>query len=120
MGTLILQDGTVLKGKSFGAIGGFEGEIVDNALKDVGINIFLKNEMASDPNPNVQSYAERQSNKSGHDNTRVSLCDGPFLNKRQFVQIILSDQHIWGLWKKNVFVKIDCWNFERYARIYLN
>ncbi len=30
MGTLILQDGTVLKGKSFGAIGGFEGEIVFN------------------------------------------------------------------------------------------
>ncbi len=30
MGTLILQDSTVLKGSSFGAIGGFEGEIVFN------------------------------------------------------------------------------------------
>ena len=30
MGTLILQDGTVLKGESFGAIGGYEGEIVFN------------------------------------------------------------------------------------------
>lgn len=30
MGTLILQDGTVLKGISFGAIGGYEGEIVFN------------------------------------------------------------------------------------------
>lgn len=69
---------------------GFEGEIVDNALKDVGINIFLKNEMASEPNPNVQSYAERQSNKSGHDNTRFSLCDGPFLNKRQFVLAVVT------------------------------
>ena len=30
MATLILQDGTVLKGKSFGAIGGVEGEVVFN------------------------------------------------------------------------------------------
>lgn len=30
MGTLILQDGTVIKGDSFGAIGGWEGEIVFN------------------------------------------------------------------------------------------
>ncbi len=30
MGTLILQDGTVLKGRSFGADGGIEGEIVFN------------------------------------------------------------------------------------------
>ena len=28
MGTLILQDGTVLQGNSFGAIGGYEGEVV--------------------------------------------------------------------------------------------
>ncbi len=28
MGTLILQDGTVIKGESFGAIGGYEGEVV--------------------------------------------------------------------------------------------
>ena len=30
MGTLILQDGTIIKGNSFGALGGFEGEIVFN------------------------------------------------------------------------------------------
>ena len=30
MGTLILQDGTVIKGTSFGALGGYEGEIVFN------------------------------------------------------------------------------------------
>lgn len=30
MGTLILQDGTVIKGDSFGAIGGYEGEVVFN------------------------------------------------------------------------------------------
>ena len=30
MGTLILQDGTVIKGESFGALGGYEGEIVFN------------------------------------------------------------------------------------------
>ncbi len=30
MGTLILQDGTVLKGESFGALGGLDGEIVFN------------------------------------------------------------------------------------------
>lgn len=30
MGTLILQDGTVIKGHSFGAIGGWEGEVVFN------------------------------------------------------------------------------------------
>jgi len=30
MGTLILQDGTVIKGDSFGALGGWEGEIVFN------------------------------------------------------------------------------------------
>ena len=30
MGTLILQDGSVIKGNSFGAIGGWEGEIVFN------------------------------------------------------------------------------------------
>jgi len=31
MGTLILQDGTVIKGDSFGAIGGYEGEVVFNS-----------------------------------------------------------------------------------------
>ena len=30
MGTLILQDGTVIKGTSFGSLGGYEGEIVFN------------------------------------------------------------------------------------------
>ena len=30
MGTLILQDGTVVSGESFGAIGGYEGEVVFN------------------------------------------------------------------------------------------
>ena len=30
MGTLILQDGTIIKGDSFGAIGGYEGEVVFN------------------------------------------------------------------------------------------
>lgn len=30
MGTLILQDGTVIKGQSFGALGGYEGEVVFN------------------------------------------------------------------------------------------
>ncbi len=30
MGTLILEDGTIIKGDSFGAIGGWEGEIVFN------------------------------------------------------------------------------------------
>ena len=30
MGTLILQDGTVIKGASFGAFGGCEGEVVFN------------------------------------------------------------------------------------------
>ena len=30
MGTLILQDGTVIKGKSFGAVGGYCGEVVFN------------------------------------------------------------------------------------------
>ncbi len=30
MGTLILQDGSVFKGKTFGALGGYEGEIVFN------------------------------------------------------------------------------------------
>ncbi len=32
MGTLILQDGTVLRGDSFGSIGGFEGEVVFNSV----------------------------------------------------------------------------------------
>ena len=31
MGTLILQDGTVIKGESFGSIGGYEGEVVFNS-----------------------------------------------------------------------------------------
>lgn len=31
MGTLILQDGTVYRGNSFGALGGYEGEVVFNA-----------------------------------------------------------------------------------------
>ena len=30
MGTLILQDGTIIRGQAFGAIGGYEGEIVFN------------------------------------------------------------------------------------------
>ena len=32
MGTLILQDGTSIKGESFGALGGYEGEVVFNTL----------------------------------------------------------------------------------------
>ena len=36
MGTLILQDGSVIKGKSYGAIGGYMGEIVFNT----SINLF--------------------------------------------------------------------------------
>ena len=30
MGTLILQDGTVYRGNSFGSLGGYEGEVVFN------------------------------------------------------------------------------------------
>ncbi|MBQ8848281.1 MAG: glutamine-hydrolyzing carbamoyl-phosphate synthase small subunit [Candidatus Gastranaerophilales bacterium] len=44
MGTLILQDGTVYKGQSFGALGGFEGEVVFNTSM-VGYQ-----EILSDPN----------------------------------------------------------------------
>ena len=32
MGTLILQDGTIIKGDSFGALGGYEGEVVFNTV----------------------------------------------------------------------------------------
>lgn len=41
MATLILQDGTVIKGESFGALGGFEGEVVFNTTTTGYQDIFM-------------------------------------------------------------------------------
>lgn len=69
---------------------GFEGEIVDDALRDVGVDIFFKNDVASEEMLHYQEPENKQLSKSGHDNTRFSLNGGPFLSKRHFVLSVVS------------------------------
>lgn len=69
---------------------GFEGEIVDKTLKNVGVNIFFKNKVGLDSQYNDQVSESLQLNKPGHDNTRFSLNGGDFVSKRQFVLNVVS------------------------------
>ena len=69
---------------------GFEGEIVDKTLKNVGVNIFFKNKVGLDSQYNDQVSESLQLNKLGHDNTRFSLNGGDFVSKRQFVLNVVS------------------------------
>lgn len=81
---------------------GFEGEIVDKALQDVGIEIFYKSQK---PLESEQKPLESQSSqlvKTGHDNTRFSLNGGSFLPKRNFVHSVVA-QYI----KDNPRVTLD-------------
>lgn len=74
------------------AFEGFEGEIVDKALQNVGIDIYYKNSKVSEPKPE-QEQPEKPSNqpiKVGHDNTRFSLNGGSFLPKRKFVHSVVA------------------------------
>lgn len=81
---------------------GFEGEIVDKTLKNVGVNIFFKNKVGLDSQYNDQVSESLQLNKLGHDNTRFSLNGGDFVSKRQFVLNVVS-QYI----KENPYVTLE-------------
>ena len=81
---------------------GFKGEIVDKALKNVGVNIFFKNKVGLDSQYNDQVSESLHLNKSGHDNTRFSLNGGDFVSKRQFVLNVVS-QYI----KENPYVTLE-------------
>ena len=68
---------------------GFEDEIVDETLKNIGIDIYFKNK-GSVTQDETQVPTKLQLNKSGHDNTHFSLNGGAFLSKRDFVHRVVS------------------------------
>lgn len=68
---------------------GFEDNIVEEALCNVGINIFLKASAPSEQK-SKEVQIETPSNKTGHDNTRFSLNGGRFLAKRLLVLNVIS------------------------------
>lgn len=71
-------------------IKGFEGEVVDDALKDIEINIYYKKDRNSESQGNYAVPQPCELNTTGHDNTRFSLNGGPYLSKRSFVQKVVS------------------------------
>lgn len=81
---------------------GFEGEIVDKALQNVGIDIYYKSSKVSEPEPEQSEKPSNQIVKVGHDNTRFSLNGGAFLPKRNFVHSVVA-QYI----KDNPRVTLD-------------
>lgn len=68
---------------------GFEDDIVEEALCNVDINIFLKASAPSEQK-SKEVQIETPSNKTGHDNTRFSLNGGRFLAKRLLVLNVIS------------------------------
>ena len=83
---------------------GFEGEIVDKALQNVGIDIYYKSSKVLEPEPEQEQSKKtiNQTIKVGHDNTRFSLNGGSFLPKRNFVHSVVA-QYI----KDNPRVTLD-------------
>lgn len=70
---------------------GYEGEMVDKALENIGINIFYKSDIAVNPNIEPQSSSIPSQNKTSHDNTRFSLNGGDFLSKKKFVLSVVAE-----------------------------
>lgn len=81
---------------------GFEGEIVDKALLNVGINIFYKSNKTSESTQELPEKPNLNTGKTGNDNTLFSFNDGPFLTKRRFVHGLIA-QYI----KDNPTVTLD-------------
>jgi len=69
---------------------GFEGELIDNVCKHVGIEIFYKDSKVVESAPKITKAQEKQSGKTSHDNTRFSLDGGIFLSKRNFVREVVA------------------------------
>lgn len=69
---------------------GFEGEIVDKALQNVGIKIFYKNNKVSEQIHEPSETPNVKKERTGNDSTLFSLNGGPFLTKRDFVHSTIA------------------------------